>query len=138
MNINRLIKKAKSIADSLPNVSAQQKLVAFALDSKGRIISIGQNSYHKSHTRQAFLAKIAGSSDKQYLHAEIHAILKSNLRSGRSRPIDKLFVFRFLKDGNFGLASPCEVCRLAIKEAGIREIGYSSTDGVFVTEFFLS
>ena len=45
-------------------------------DRKGNVLSIGQNSYIKSHPLQAEHAKLTGNEDKIFLHAEIHAIVK--------------------------------------------------------------
>ncbi len=96
-------------------------LTAIIYDKKGRVLSIGQNNYTKSHTVQAKYAKSAGKPENIFLHAEIHAIIKCrNLRKAH-----KIFIARHDKKGNPRLAKPCEICQGAIKEAGIKVIEYT-------------
>lgn len=79
---------------------------------------MGQNSYVKTHPLQAMYASKAGFPDKQYLHAEIHAIT-------RCRDIKrayKIFITRYNKQGEPVLAKPCPVCMSAIVASGIRNI----------------
>lgn len=130
MNFERYIDKAKLEASKLPPERGQYRTVCFALNNRGRVISIGNNSYTKSHRKQYMFAKAANHKEKQYLHAEIHALIKAQLRNGRSRKIDSIFVLRFQRDGSLGLAKPCSVCSLAIKSAKIRKVFYSTDSGI--------
>ena len=57
-------------------MSAKQNMTAIIYDKRGKVISVGQNSYVKTHPLQAKYAAIAGMPDRQFLHAEIHAIVK--------------------------------------------------------------
>ena len=100
--------------------NARPNVVAFALDRKGRLVSIGFNSYVKTHPYQKRCARKAGDAFKQYLHAEISAIIKAK------QQIHSLVVVRISKAGDFMLARPCKVCYLAIEEAGIKNVYYSS------------
>ena len=100
--------------------NSRPNIVAFALDRKGRLISIGFNSYVKTHPYQKRCARKAGDQFKQYLHAEISAIIKAK------QQVHSLVVVRISKAGDFMLAKPCKVCYLAIQEAGINNVYYSS------------
>lgn len=90
-------------------------------DKKGRIISIGYNSYIKTNTYQAKLAEQTGTPDKQFLHAEVAAIIKAQ-RKGKPH---RIFVERYNKLGEPVLAKPCPICDLAIKIAGIKIVEYT-------------
>jgi tRNA(Arg) A34 adenosine deaminase TadA len=96
-------------------------LTAIIYDKKGRVLSIGQNNYTKSHTIQAKYAKKAGKPESIYLHAEIHAIIKCRSLN----KAHKIFISRYDKNGKPRLAKPCPICQNAIKEAGIKIIEYT-------------
>lgn len=94
---------------------------AIIYDKKGRILSIGKNSYIKTHPRQAYYAEKVGLPRKIFLHAEIHAIVKCrNIEKAH-----KIVVLRFDSRGNPVNAKPCPVCESAIKETGIKIIEYT-------------
>ena len=95
-------------------------ITATIFDKRGMIISRAVNSYHKTHTRQAFYAKRLGLHDKIFLHAEIAALVKC-----RSGVPYRIKIERYDKNGNPMLAKPCPICELAIKEAGIHVVEYT-------------
>ena len=102
----------------------RQNLKAIIYDKRGRILSIGQNSYTKTHTLQFKHAVKVGKPYKTVLHAEIDAII-------RCRNLDKahtIKVFRYNRQGKYMLAKPCVVCISAIKEAGIPNIEWTVTE----------
>jgi tRNA(Arg) A34 adenosine deaminase TadA len=96
-------------------------LSAVIYDKRGRIISVGQNSYVKTHPLQAKHAVQVGLPDKQFLHAEIHAIVRCRDLSKAHR----IFVSRWDSKGNPALAKPCPVCISAIESAGIEVIEHT-------------
>jgi deoxycytidylate deaminase len=104
----------------MKNTRRKFSIKATTIDSKGRVISIGYNSYTKTHPKQAKLAKMAGLECKQHLHAEIAAIIKS-----KDRPIHKIKIERYDSKGQPKLAAPCPVCQMAIKMAGIKFVEYT-------------
>lgn len=90
----------------------QHHLTATIYDKRGRILSIGKNSYLKTHTLQKRFAVSVGLPEKQYIHAEIDAILKC-------RNLDKahrIMVVRYNKKGEPLCAKPCKICMAAIEE----------------------
>jgi deoxycytidylate deaminase len=97
-----------------------QSMVALALNKKGKIISIGYNSYSKTHPHQAKYAIKCGQPKKIWLHAEVAALIKAK------ESVDKIVVVRVLRDGSVANATPCPVCAMAIKAAGVRKIEYST------------
>lgn len=101
--------------------TTRQALTAVIYDKRGKVISVGQNSYIKTHPFQALHAAKAGMPDKQFLHAEIHAIVKCKDLSRAH----KIFVSRWDKKGRPALAKPCPVCMSAIESAGIEIIEHT-------------
>jgi len=102
-------------------MSAKQTLTAIIYDRRGKVLSIGQNSYIKNHPLQARHAKKVGKEEAIFLHAEVHAIVRCRDLSKAA----KIFVSRWDKDGKAMLAKPCPVCMSAIKAAGIGKIEYT-------------
>ena len=102
--------------------TARKKFVikATTFDSRDRIISVGYNSYTKTHPKQAKMAAMVGLDVKQHLHAEIAAIIRS-----KGRDIHKIKIERYDSEGNPKLAAPCPVCQLAIKMAGIKFVEHT-------------
>lgn len=94
------------------------EITAFAYDKRGRLLSIGRNSYVKTHSLQAKFAKQAGRPQAIYVHAEMHAIAASR------KQIHTLEVFRYNSKGERVTAKPCSICELAIKEFGIKKVVY--------------
>lgn len=105
-------------------MTQRQTLTAFIYDKKGRVLSVGKNSYLKSHPLQFYHAKKVGLPDKIMLHAEVDAICR--LPSG-AKPY-RIFVARTMKDGSYGLAKPCPVCQSAIKAAGIEVVQFTDKE----------
>ena len=99
----------------------KHNLKAIIYDRKGRVLSIGQNSYIKTHPYQASLAKSVSLPEKIYLHAEINAIIKCPDLSRAYR----IFISRFDQAGTARLAKPCPVCDEAIRLAGIKCVEYT-------------
>lgn len=98
-------------------------LLAKTYSRKGRQLSQAFNTYTKSHPLQAKYAHRVGCSDKIYLHAELAAILKARCE------IYRITVERYNKKGEMMLAKPCQACWLAIKEAGITFVSYTTESG---------
>ena len=51
----------------------KHKVTATVYDKQGNVLSVGYNSYIKTHPLQAKLAYRCGQPEKVYLHAEIAA-----------------------------------------------------------------
>lgn len=102
-------------------MGTRQEMTAIIYDRRGRVLSVGKNSYFKTHTLQAKHAKKVGLPDRQFLHAEIHAITKCRDLS----KAHKIFVTRYGKEGQPLLAKPCPVCESAIKSAGIEVVEWT-------------
>lgn len=113
-----MLRLARKIAEKECN--GKHRVVAIISDKRGRVVSVGSNSYQKSHPRQAHYASATGLERKIFLHAEIRAII----RAGGSGT--KLSVYRFNKNGETRMAAPCEVCQAAIRETKIKIVEYTT------------
>ena len=96
-------------------------ITAIIYDKRGRVLSIGKNSYVKTHPYQAKFAERVGLPHKQFLHAEIHAIVKCR----HLIKAHKIVVIRFDKSGEAKSAKPCPVCQSAIEASGIKIIEHT-------------
>ena len=105
--------------------SLSRKKVGAILLNKGRVVSKGVNQDTKSHPLQARLADMVGLSEKIYLHAEISALIRCR------SDVDTIVVARLGGHSGEELrnAKPCPICSLALKEAGIDHIYYTTDDG---------
>lgn len=96
-------------------------VAAIIYDKRGNVLSIGNNSYVKTHPLQAKYAKQVGEPYKQVLHAEIHAITRcANLDKAY-----KIAVFRFKEDGTPAMAKPCKICAQAIAATNIKIVEHT-------------
>ncbi len=95
---------------------AKQKITALAYDKRGRLLSVGHNSYTKTHTLQAQLAFKSGEPSKIYLHAELDALLKAR------HPVHTLKIFRLNAKGEYVNAAPCPICQLAIAQFKVKKV----------------
>jgi deoxycytidylate deaminase len=96
----------------------RQSIKAVIYDRRGRVLSIGYNSYLKTHPIQAHHARVAGEPERMFLHAEIHALVRCRDLS----KADKIFVSRWDNNGRPKLAKPCKICQSAIDAAGIKKV----------------
>ena len=108
----------------------RQSIVAIVKDKKGCVISMGHNSYKKTHPLQAKLAKKFGRPGAIFLHAEIMAI--SNCK--QLHQAYSIEVIRIGKCGKLVMAMPCPICVYAIQNlTTIVMVSYSTNDNVMKT-----
>ena len=98
-----------------PNVTA------LVYDRKGNLLSVGRNSYVKTHPLQAKAAKAVGMEKRIYLHAEINALTKIEDWSKAYR----MEVVRYGADDRPLTARPCPICRYVINQTGIKHIEHT-------------
>lgn len=97
----------------------KHKIIAICQDKRGKIISMGMNSYKKTHPLQAHFASLVGMPKRIYLHAEIQAIVNA-----RNKKIHKISVFRYNKRGELLPSKPCPICTRAILDNKIPSIEF--------------
>ena len=99
----------------------RRHVTAKIYDKRGNLLSVGKNSYTKTHPLQAFHANRVGMSQQIYLHAEIDAISKCKDLSKAHR----IVVERYSKTGDPLLACPCPICNDGIKETPIKFVEHT-------------
>lgn len=99
----------------------QYKMAAVITDKQGNILSVGTNSYKKTHPLQAHYATLVGEYARTYRHAEIHAIS----RLPREAKPWAIYVSRMNRNGEFSMAKPCPICAAAIKDTGIKNVHFT-------------
>ena len=96
---------------------------------QGQVIGLGCNC-NKTHPIQKKYNRYRKPSDSMLpkLHAEISCLNQiKHLNINFSKV--KLYIYRIRKDQPFGMARPCPSCMAAIRDLGIRNIYYTTTDG---------
>ena len=101
---------------------AKFRHAAICLDKRGQIVSHATNS-RKTHPMQAEYAKRTGKEQKVSLHAEIAALIRAR------DDIETVVVARINKRGELRNSRPCPICRLALEEAEVKEIWFSTDRG---------
>ncbi len=96
-------------------------IVATVLDRRGRVLSVGVNSYTKTHPVQAKFAAMFGRHEQQYLHAEVAAITKLP----QPWKAYKIKIERYDSEGNPVCAKPCCICDAVIRATGIKRIEHT-------------
>lgn len=105
--------------------------IGAAIISSRKIVSVGTNRW-RTHTKQKkytpyrYLDPYDVDVDVSRCHAEMDAIIKAGRTdlSGAS-----IYVYRQDKNGDLANCKPCGACMQAIKEAGIKQVFYTSKDG---------
>ena len=101
-------------------MSQKVLIKATLFDKRGKIISIGYNSYTKTHPIMKKYANQCGFPDKEFLHAEVDAIVKC-----KDKVPYKITVERYDKKGNPMNAEPCEICKSILQDSGVKVIEFT-------------
>jgi len=110
------------VIDYAKSSPAKFRHAAICLDKKGQIVSWATNS-RKTHPMQAEYARRTGKEQKVSLHAEIAALIRAR------DDIETVVVARINKRGELRHSKPCPICRLALEEAEVNEIWFSTDKG---------
>lgn len=118
-----------AIASAHLSTDFKQRVGSVVTDHKGRVVSSGYNK-RKTHPLQMRYARKI-NPEQCFLHAEIDALVQC-----RDVP-HTIYVARIKKNGDTALARPCSICSMAIKEAGIKRVIYTTdtaTESVDITQ----
>lgn len=119
--LDGLRKNACEAAIAAARLSNHHFKVGSAIVKGRRIISIGCNS---NKTTPFIRNKLSPKTMVDRMHAEMSSILKSQENVAKC----KIYVARITSLG-LGTARPCALCMSMIREAGIKEVFYSTEDG---------
>lgn len=74
------------------------------------------------------LSLLAGEpAERVYLHAEVAVLLKS-----RNSEVYSVLVQRFTANGEYAMARPCKTCFAGLKLFGVKEVRYTSPNGIIL------
>lgn len=119
------IEKLVSILHEMPKPKQvkssrkKYKIIACALDKKGKVLAMRTNDYECSHPLQKHFAVLVGKPESIFLHAEIATLIAAR------KEVHKLLIARVDKNGNPMSAKPCPICEKAIEAFGVKEIEYT-------------
>lgn len=116
---------AIKILESVPTQRGKQRLCSVITDRKGNVLSIGQNSYTKTHPMQFHAARHQGNEQACFLHSEIDAVRRLGHAAHKARNI---YVARLDKQGMVALAKPCVVCQSVIDSLNLN-VMYTENEG---------
>lgn len=88
--MDAFIRKARRL---LPKKDKKHRIIAFGLNKKGNVISVGMNSYTKTHPKQKKYSLRCGNFYAEYLHAEISCLVKAK------QPIYRIVIIRLNNRG---------------------------------------
>lgn len=123
LDLNKFHSRAKVIFDRENLATGNQRVVAFVLDSKGRILTEGWNSYTKTHPVQKQAALAKNDVHKCFLHAEIHALTRLSYKQMSKQ--DTIVVLRMDIRKRMLPGKPCNICQDVISQYGITNIVHS-------------
>jgi deoxycytidylate deaminase len=128
MKLEKVYEKLINTLSPIINSNKKYWVIAASLDHHNNIISIGENSYQKTHPMQSRLSIKAGNRNREYLHAEIASLVKNRILA------ESIMVVRMTCSGLIRMARPCNICNLALREAGIKYIYFSGDDEILHME----
>lgn len=110
----------------------KHQITAYCYNKRGHLVSIGHNSYTKSHPLQAYFAKKVGHPNKIYLHAEIAALIQSGICTENN--VHEISIVRTNKKGEFRPSKPCPICIEALKAFNVQHVVYMNRVGITLSE----
>lgn len=116
-----ILRKCLNLASSLPVERGKQRIACLITDKRGKVLSVGYNSYESSCRMQRTFANKVGKPDAAFNHAEISALSKLK----HFHKPHTLYVARANALGNPLYCEPCIVCKSAIEHLGIKEVIFS-------------
>lgn len=132
MNFSERDKRFFDCARSMARLSSHKITRVGAVITDGKtVVSTGYNSEQTHPIQMRYNVhrnfKDINSGVSHCLHAEIAAFVKVKRKSLRGM---RIYVSRLTRLGYSGLARPCPACMAAIRHYGIRDIFYTTEQGI--------
>lgn len=133
-NLSKRERAFYATAKDISMLSNHRARLGCIVVDKHRIISSGCNSKTKCHPLQIELDNqfFPGYENKGPIHAETAALLPL-IRRRVDLTGATLYLYREDRNGNLAPSRPCARCMTLIRELGIKQIKYTTSDG-FATE----
>lgn len=119
-----------NLATAFARISSHREyLIGAVLVKNGNVLSSATN-IHKSHPVQrkynAFRNMDGSDNHTHELHAEINCMLK--VKNKQLLKNSSIYVSRIGKDDVIRIAKPCKACQAALKDYGIKDLYYTTTN----------
>ncbi|MBP3886713.1 MAG: hypothetical protein J6F30_03505 [Cellulosilyticum sp.] len=124
------MKKYFNVARTVSKTSQYPRIkIGCCIVKKNVVLAVGVNKY-KSHPLQKKYNKFR-SMDESHIHNNIHAELDAIIKCNRQDLIGaSIYVYREDSFGNLRMCRPCEACRKLIRDSGIKEVYYTTGEGL--------
>jgi deoxycytidylate deaminase len=120
----KILQNLTEVALATPKVSSCK--VSAAVVYKNRIVSYGVNSYKTS----PFQKKYGKNEHAIFLHAEIAAIKNASRHLTLSQLSHSVLIICRVNDQGLAMSKPCVGCQRAIIEFGIKQVFFTTVDGI--------
>lgn len=122
--------KSAKEATELSNAGVKSRKMGAALSAGGRIVSIGYNTFGKSHPEFTDI-DCDGNDFLRNSHAELMALVRRKHHGAKNLV---MYIYRELDDGTPANSRPCKFCMKLIKEFGVKKIRYVNDKGDYIEE----
>ena len=122
-----LHKKYFKLAENISELSDFKRVhIGSVLVKNKDVVSVGQNMLKTHPAQHRYNKCLPYDMPTDHVHSEINCISKArpDLLRGST-----LYIFRRDRNGNPAMCRPCNACMQAIRDAGIRDIYYSTGYG---------
>ena len=117
------------LARKISLTSSFDRVKIGAVIAKGTTVLALASNRPKSHPMQfKFNNKAKRIAPRHHVHAEMGALINAE-REGINVRGSTIYVYRRLASGALGCSKPCAACEAALKEAGIRNVYWTSPHG---------
>jgi tRNA(Arg) A34 adenosine deaminase TadA len=129
--MNNNLKILEKYYKSLPKLPRGQHRLVAGIWEKNKLISLGFNQLKTHPYQKQTQEKI--NPTRQFLHAEIHALIQAFRVPSWSPERSTMIVYRETRGGIPATSRPCEGCSEALRLAGVRRVLYMDDEGFIKT-----
>ena len=119
--MTKTIERRISLAAKAASLSRSKFQVGCTIYKGARQLSVGRNQMKKTH-RGAMR-----HYDFPYPHAEFNALKSIHPDNIKNCVV---YVARLDKTGSYAMAKPCKCCQQMLREAGIKTVYYTTSNGI--------
>jgi len=115
------------LAESVAKLSDYPRIkIGSVLVKNKDVVSVGQNMLKTHPTQHRYNKCLPYDMPIDHVHSEINCLSKArpDLLRGST-----LYVFRRDRNGNIAMCRPCNACMQAIRDAGIKDLYYTTQYG---------
>ena len=115
-----MLEIAIQLASKLEYVRGQSRHCSIITDKRNRVVSVGYNSYTKSHPQQQRWGELTGNPHMCYVHSEFSALKKDKHKKGY-----KIYIARVDSENRPVYSKPCKACEEMLKNSHLKAVEYT-------------